>query len=442
MEYTVEDLSPVKKKVHITVDPKEVEAAILATVAVYRTSVKLDGFRKGKVPASVIESRFREKIYEEAKQDLVNVHINEVVQSLGVTPVSSIDFDGKNLERDAPYVYSISFEVLPTFDLPAYEGIEVEQEKAEVKDDEVEEVISRILRDRSELVPAEGNGPAVDGQIVEMDFAAYENGEPIQGIAAQNFQLALGERQALEAFEDLIKIAPLGEEIEGEVSFPADFIAPDLAGKTVTMKIKVHAIKERKTPELDAEFAKSVGYESVEKMREAIVDSYGKTRANLHKADAQKVLLDKLLKMVDFSLPEAMVETHMRSLLADRRNNLERQGKSLDSLGKTMEELTAEIRPEAEAIVRAQVLLLAVARKEGLEVSERDVDFAIFQLAQRSGEDFKQLKDAYERSGAIFTLRDRLLADKGMESIYTKAKVTEVEPKTETPAAEAENANS
>ena len=135
MEYSAEDLSPIKKKIVITTEPQEVEAAIMGAVALYKTSVQLDGFRKGKVPASVIEQRFRDKIYEEARQDLINVHINEVMQNLDVQPLSGINVDGAEaLERGKGYAYSIEFEVLPTFDLPPYEGMEVEQEKVEVKE--------------------------------------------------------------------------------------------------------------------------------------------------------------------------------------------------------------------------------------------------------------------------------------------------------------------
>ena len=172
MEYTVEDLSPVKKKVAITTDPKEVEAAIMGAVALYKTSVQIDGFRKGKVPASVIEQRFRDRIYEEARQDLVNVHINEVMSKLNVTPVSGINMvDGEPvMERGKGMNYSIEFEVLPTFDLPPYEGMEVEQEKTIVDDAEVEEVVERIRRDRAKLVPVDGDGPAVDGQVANIDF--------------------------------------------------------------------------------------------------------------------------------------------------------------------------------------------------------------------------------------------------------------------------------
>ncbi len=427
MEYTVEDLSPVKKKVNITVDAKEVEAAIMAAVALYRSSVKIDGFRQGKVPSSVIEKRFRDKIYEEAKQDLVNVHINNVIQELNVSPVSSIDFDGEGIERDVPFVYSISFEVLPSFDLPAYEGMEIKQEKAVVSDTEVEEFIERIRKDRATLEVAEGNGPAVDGQAVEIDFAAFEDGKALEGISSQNFQMNLGEGQALEDFEKLVKSTALGETKEGDVTFPEDFLAPDLAGKTITMKVTVHAIKERKLPELNDDLAKSMGQESLESLRKAFVDSYTKSRENLHKGAAQKQLLDSLLKMVEFDLPESMVETHTRSLLAERQAKLESQGKNLSSLGKSMEDLTKEMREEAENITRAQVFLMTVGKKENVEVQEQEVDMVIYQMAQRSGQDYKQLRDDYVRSNAIFTLRDRIMADKAMEAIYAKTNVVYVE---------------
>ena len=269
VEYTVEDLSPVKKKVAITTDPKEVEAAIMGAVALYKTSVQIDGFRKGKVPASVIEQRFRDRIYEEARQDLVNVHINEVMSKLDVTPVSGINMvDGEPvMERGKGMNYSIEFEVLPTFDLPPYEGMEVEQEKTIVDDAEVEEVVERIRRDRAKLVPVDGDGPAVDGQVANIDFCAYENGQPLEGIKADGFDLALGEKQALEDFENLVKTIKLGCEAEGDITFPEDFLAKDLAGKTVTMKVKVHAIKERQLPAVDDELAKAVGVENVEKLK-------------------------------------------------------------------------------------------------------------------------------------------------------------------------------
>ncbi|MEZ0574657.1 trigger factor [Halodesulfovibrio aestuarii] len=432
MEYKVEDLSPVKKQINITVPVDEVNAALAATIAMYRTNVDLKGFRKGKVPSSVIEGRFKKEVYSEATQDLVNVHINEVIGEGELSPVSRIDFDGGELVRDEEFSYAISFEVMPEFDLPSYEGIEVEEEKVIVDEKEVDEVIDRIRGNMAENVVIAENRAAKDGEIAVIDFAAYENGEPLEGVSAENFQMTLGDKQALEDFEALVKTITVGESGEGDVTFPEDFINPEFAGKTVTMKVTVHALQEKKLPELNDELAKKAGgFDSVEKMREAVVESYKSSRLQLNKSQAQKTMLDSLLKTVDFPLPDSMVDGHVDSLIQERIERLERQGKSVESLGKTPEELRAEVRPEAEEIAKTQVFLIAVAKKEGVEVTDQEVDMQLHQIAMRAGQEFHVVKDYYSKNNLLFSLRDRLLADKAMDAIYEKANVTEVEPKKE-----------
>jgi trigger factor len=186
-------------------------------------------------------------------------------------------------------------------------------------------------------------------------------------------------------------------------------------------------VKERRLPDLDQAFAKSMGYEDMDAMRASITETYRKSRENLHRGTAQKALLDRLLAQVDFPLPESMVELNTKHLLADMKGRLERQGKSLGSLGKNYEELRAELLPEARSVTRAQVFLLRVARKENLEVPEQEVDRHLYLSALRSGEDYQALRDVYVKSGMIFHLRDSLLADKAMEAIYAKAVIQETE---------------
>jgi trigger factor len=380
----------------------------------------------------VVEKRFRDKIYQEARQDLFNVHINEVLQEGKFTPVSGIELDSGELARGEAMSYSFSFEILPEFEIPNYEGMEVEQEKVVVDSEEVQRVIERIRRDKSTQHPVDGNSPPRDGQVAVVSFEAFEDGKPIEGIKAQNFELVLGEQHALEAFEELVKTIPLGEEKEGDIAFPEDFINPDMAGKNVRMRVHVHAVKERRLPEADEEFAKSLGYTDVDTMRENIGASYRKSRESLHRGTAQKNLLDSLLKTVDFTLPESMVDQDVKYLLVDMQKRLERQGKSLGALGKSYEELRAEVLPEARNITRAQVFLLSVARKENLTVSEQEIDNHLYRASLHSGDDFLSMKDAYVKSGMIFHLRDRLLADKAMEAIYAKATIKETEAVRET----------
>lgn len=431
MQYAIEDLSPVKKKITVTVPAEEADAALGATLAMYRSSVTLDGFRKGKVPLTMIEQRFRTEVYREATTDLVNVHINEIITENKYNPVSRIDFDGGEIERGKDFAYSISFEVMPEVELPAYEGFETEQEEALVNEDEIDAVVERVRSNMAEIITVGESREPRKGEIAVLDFEAFdEKGEAIAGIKADNFQLTLGEGQTLADFEALVSGMKPGEEKEGPVSFPDDFFNTEFAGRTVTMKATLHGIKERRLPEVDDAFAqKAGGFENMDKLRDSVRESYLKSRADLNKAAAQKDLLDKLLKLTDFPVPESMLESNINIILGDLQDKLERQGKGLAALGKTEAALREEARPEAEMRARAQIFLLAVARKQEIVVTEQEVDIQLRRIAMQGGQDYNAVKDYYTENNLLFALRDRMLADKAMEEIYDKAVVTMTPPK-------------
>ncbi len=433
MDYKVEEISPVKRKINITVPVEEVNAALAATVAIYKNRYDIKGFRHGKAPASVVEQKHHAQIYTEATNDLVNYQINEALGTLGIMPLSRIDLDGdKELVRDQPFNYSVNFEVAPTFDLPDYEGLEVEVEKAVVRPDELKAVEQRILNNAATVKPIEEDRVATDGDIVSITFGAYKDEEIFQGIQAENFELTLGDRQALPEFETMLKTLKAGQKGECEITFPDDFINPAMAGQTLTMRATLHSIKQKILPELTDEVAKRAGgFESVAKMREAIEQSYLKSREQLNRSVAQKKLLDALLTKVDFPLPPSIVENHIDRLLADLEQRLDRQGKNLSALNKTPEELREAQRPLAEEAVRSEILLLAVAKKENLEVKPEEIDAALAQVARQHGQDLLSVKQYYEEHNLIFPLKDRLLADKAVDLIYDRAQKTEVDPKPE-----------
>lgn len=430
MDYSVEDISPVEKKIVISTEPQEVDAAIQGAVVIYKSSAQMDGFRKGKIPAHVVERRFHGKIYEEAKQNLINVHINDIFQKLDLTPVSGIKISGEDtqIEKGKPFSYSLEFEVMPAFDLPPYEGLQVQQKKAVVNGEDLDAIVQRVLRNNAVLSPVSGNAPPADGQIANLDFEAFENGKPVEQIKTSGFNLELGKSQALPDFEDLVKSIPAGQSGEGEIHFPQDFLDPDLAGKTVTMKVRVNAVNSLKLPELDDEFAKKLGHENVDALKDALKKGYLESMEQLHKSEAQEKLLQNLLKMVDFPLPPSLVKVEQRFLLADLAGRLEKQGKSLGSLGKSLDELMEEVAPKANELARDQVLLLAIAKKEDLSVDDKEVITQIYKNALRSGHDFESMRKEYEQSGLIFQLRDRMLADKAMDRIYEKANVELIDP--------------
>ncbi|WP_243546744.1 trigger factor [Pseudodesulfovibrio tunisiensis] len=428
MDYKVEEISPVKRKIIVEVKAEEANAAIATTVALYRARTDIKGFRKGKVPGSVVESKYRKQIYGEATTDLINVHINQIVGEEGMQPLSRIDVDAKELEKDSDFTYSLEFEVAPKFDLPKYKELKIEEVKPEVSEEEIQEVEKRILDNQAEVKTVAEDRKPVDGDVATVSFGAYQNDELVQGIKAENFDLQIGSYQALPEFEELIKTLMPGEAGEADVTFPADFINNELAGQTVTFKAKVHAVKERIIPEMSDEIAKKAGFEDMETMRKGIRESYMSQRKQLNKSDAQSKLIKSIVDGLDFPLPPSLLEDRVERLVRDLEYKMDRQGKSLAATGKTLEQIREEFRPEAEEAVRTEIFLLAVAAEEGLDVSREELDGTMAQMAMQTRQPLHEIKKYYEDNNLIAPLKDRLLADKAMEFIYDNAEVTEIEP--------------
>ncbi len=426
MEYTVEEISPVKRKIVVTVPADEATAAIQATIGLYRVNADIKGFRKGKVPSAMVESRYRSQIYQEATTDLINYQLNEILSEIGVAPLSKLEVENEGeLAKGEAYVYSFSFEVAPTIDLPQYTGLKVDEETPEVAEGEVDAVVERIRDNMTELEDVKEKRAAADGDVTIISFTAFKDGEPFGDIKADNFELPLGEGQALEGFEAIIKKLEPGQEGEDEISFPEDFINTELAGQTVTMKVKLHKIKRKARPELDGDFAmKAGGFPDVAGLRDAIVKSYMQTRVEMSKSVAQKKLLDQLMDGLDFELPDAMVQEHVDRMIQDYAQNIERQGKSMESTGKTLAGLREEFEPQARDLVRHQLFLMAVADKEGLVVTPEEVEVYLQEAAMRSRQDYEVVRRYYEENNLMFAIKDKLLADRAMELIYDAAEVT------------------
>lgn len=433
MQYSVEEVSPVERKVSVTVPAEEVEAAILATTALYRRDAEVKGFRKGKVPSSMVESKFKKQILGEAKTDLINVHVGEVLGELKVTPLGGLNVDAGELLKGEDYAYTFSFETTPVLDLPEYKGLKVEQEKVEVKEEEVQVVIDRIRENMAQLVDVEEERQPVDGDVVVMSFAALGDAE-FEGLKADNFQLELGKGQALDDFETLVKTLTPGKQTTGNVTFPEDFINESIAGKTVEMRVHLTSIHEKQLPEMSDELAKIAGgFESVEKLKESIHASYVQSREQLARSAAQNKMLKDLMDGLDIPLPPSMIQKHQDYLVRRQIESLEKRGKSLASTGKSEADLAEEVKSEAEELTRNQVFLMAVANAEDLTVQPQEVENVLRQAAQQSGQDFQEVMAYHEQTGLIWDVKDRILADRAMEFIYAEADVELVEP-AETPA--------
>ena len=411
MEFVVENLSPTRKKIAFTLTADDVNAAINTAVKGFQKDLSLPGFRKGKVPASVVEKRFGEDVYARATQDEINGLLQKTLKDSSLTPVSSMEMDNHDaFARDTEFKCNVTFDVLPEIEFPNYEGLEVDQAKADVSDDDVNEIIENLRGRMAELTEVTEDRLPQDGDTVDVDYSG----------------VALGQGQALPDFEALVKTAKVGEEKTGPVNFPADYPHKPLAGKTVIFTIKVNKIQTSQKPEVNEEFAQKVGQESLEKMKASIVEHVSATKAQAARSEAMKKLIDGLLEKVSFEIPDSMLNARVERVVQEQAMKLQRMG--LDDLRKdqAQEEKREEAKKEALETLRPQVFLMALAQKENITVNDQEVEMAIYGMAMRAQQDYKKVSEAYHKSGLVYELRDRILADKALEMVYSKAKINEV----------------
>ena len=427
MQHTVEDLSPVKKKVAVTVPADEVDATINRAAAQYRSRVTLPGFRRGKAPLPMVEKRFSQDIYNDAVNELVNGNISQILEEMDAEPMGELSFEGDTspLKRGEDFTYSFTFEVMPEMTLPAYDNIGVDEDEVVIEDKEIEDVIDRVRKSMAERAPVEEKRLARDGDVLTMDYDGFdENNEPVEGVSGKNFQVAIGDGQVIPDFEALAKTILPGEEGEGKVTFPEDYGHAPLAGKTVTMNIKAHSLQSRKLPDVDDAFAKKAGgFDTVDAMRDNIRDTYARNRKEMTKAKAQSQLLEKLLEKMDFPLPEGMMARYTQNIIQGRLGEMSRKGEDLAKLAEgDFEKMKEEATTEAEKFAKTQLFLLTVAKKEGLEATPQEMNAALRQIAARNNRDIKEVQEHYAKNNLYPALRDRIVADKAMDLLYDKAR--------------------
>lgn len=432
MKYTKEELSPTKVKVVVNVDAQEINAAIDAGVAMQQKGITMSGFRKGHVPAGLIEKRFKGQIYHDAANDLTNVHINKILAELKLVPVTGLNITPTpiEIERDKDIEYTVEFEHMPNFELPDYEGLEVEQTRvAEATPEEIDKLVEGLRKDRGKMAPVEGTGPAKDGEFVNIDFSVVVDGKEEQSVKGIEYEV--GQVRAFAPLDELVRSVKLNESGEKETTFPEDFIAENLRGKTGTMHVHVYAIKAMKYP-TDEELLTIFKKGSMDELRKSCNDVVVDRQNVLARSEAQNKLLEKLIKMVDFPLPEALVEGELAAFVQREQQRAQCVGKKLSD--EQIKEVREKNREQAERQVKSYVLLRKIAEKEGLEVSERELQFEVANMARRMSDPAnpinpQDLYKYYAENGMLFSVRDQLLINKAVEAIYAKAKVTMVEPK-------------
>lgn len=420
MKLSVElkDISPVKKRLEVVISSEDVEKEIEAAYRKLVKEVSVKGFRKGKVPRSIIERLYKDRVEGEVALKLIDKSLPLAFKGKGVSPLSTPEIEPhQKLEAGKEFLYSATFEVAPSIDVVGYEGLKLEKKKIAVEDEEIQKALKALVENHAHFEDLKTERPAKEGDLVVVDFAGTMEGRPIKDGKAKDYPVVIGSGNLLESFEKALIGMRKGEEKEIEVEFPDDYGNEELAGKKGTFKVNLKGIKEKIYPELSDDFARDLGFKDLEELKAKVREELVEEKEMAEKKRIREKVLKELIEKNPFEIPPRYFKEYEDRLFNQTVNTLYRQGRAPDD----MDELRRVCRERAERDIRAGILIRAIAAKEGLSVSEEEIDEWIRSMAEKHGQSFEALKKIYRKRGMINGLRMEILEDKVFDLIESRA---------------------
>jgi len=418
-----------KRAYAITIPADAIESRIDAEVKAIAPQVKMPGFRPGKVPANLVRKMHGDALHGDALNKAVREAVDSVISGKQLRPAMQpkVDFD-ESYEQGKDAQLTVEVEVLPEIDTPKVEGLKLDRLIVPVSDEEVMEELNRIASGQKRYKDAAKSRKAKEGDQVVIDFVGKIDGEAFEGGAAEGAPLVIGSGTFIPGFEDQLTGVKAGDEKTVKVTFPKDYQADHLAGKDAEFDVTVQAVKVEDEGELDDDFAKSMGLESLQQLKDLIKGQLEQQHAGLTRTAMKRGLLDKLAGDHDFDVPQGMVDAEFDQIWAQ----LQQEAQKEEDPAAAMKEIEAEkddYRHIAERRVRLGLLLSEIGQANGVEVTNQEMQMLIQQAAQQYRQEDRQRFVEYiqQEPMAAAQLRAPLYEDKVVDFLFDKADVTEKE---------------
>ena len=398
---TVKKLSETVYEVSVTRNGEELKH-LKEHVLVHFKDAKVDGFRKGHVPADVLEKKFKKEIEGEILNHIISEEYRKAVEENNLSPIADIKLEKyENNEDNVEVVFTIP--VLPEINLGDYKSVKVEKEALDVNDEKVNAEIEIMRSNAGKLKEVADDEAAQDKDVTNINFEGFIDGEAFDGGKAEGFDLTLGSKSFIDTFEDQIIGHKKGNEFDVNVTFPEEYHAENLKGKPAVFKVKVNSIKRKEEAELNEDLAKELGYDSVEDLK-------AKTKENLTKREETRIeneyrgkVVDAVVDTVNFEIPEAVVEREIQFQINRFAQQLQMQGMSLNQYfemtGQDIEKMRESIKESAEKSVKRDLVLTEIAKAENVQATEEEVNAELDRTALMYGMDREGLIAEVRKSG-------------------------------------------
>ncbi len=427
----VENLSDVKKKITFEVPQERVLEVVGAQYKDLRKNAQVKGFRRGKVPLNILRNYFKDKVQDDAAKQLIEETFKPGLDEQRITLVSVLSIDPAKVEEGKPFKYTAEIEVPPQIEVKGYEGLKLKKYIRSVTDQQVDERLQNLRQRNSSLSPISESRGVTTGDHLVVDIKAEANGEPVRELSVTEYHLELGRNFYLPDFDSMLEGLRPDENKKFTKTIPEEFPRKNLRGTTAEFEVHIKEAKERMLPELDDDFAKDLEFDTLDELKQEIRQDIQTMLDRQTKKELEEQIVDALIEKNIFDVPESMVEQQIDTIMNRSMQNLAAQGIDPRRLPAPTDAQRDRVRPGAERIVKAALILGAISEKEKVEVSEDEVQSEIEKKAKQMGMSLDYLKDQLEQNNMLEDVRAQVLEDKTYELIQKQAEISEEEPPVE-----------
>ena len=429
MNLQVEKLEKNTAKLTIEVPAEQFDKAIMNAYNKNKAKFNIPGFRKGKAPFHMIKKMYGVGVFfEDAANEVMEATYPDAAKESGLEIVSRPTVDVEQIEEGKNFIYTALVAVKPEVTLGEYKGVEVQKVKAEVTDADVEAELNSVREKNSRLITVEDRA-VENGDIVKIDFDGFVDGERFDGGKSEGFQLTIGSHTFIDTFEEQLIGKNIGEEVDVNVTFPAEYHVADLQNKPALFKVVIHEIQVKELPELDDEFASEVSdFDTMEEYKKDVAEKLLAEKQSFAATQNENNVVDKVVANATMEIPEMMLAEEADMMVRDYARRMQSQGFSIEQYmqitGMTTEKLAEEFKPQAEKRIQTRLVLEAVVKAENIVASDETVEAEFKKMAEAYKMEVEQIMGLFDED-QLAQMKEDLAVQEAIDFLVAEAKLVD-----------------
>ena len=427
MSLQVEKLENGMAKLTIEVPAEEFTKAIEVAYNKNKKKISVPGFRAGKVPRAMIEKMYGKGIFvEDAANEIIPDAYEKAYKECEEEITSTPKIEVVQAEEGKPFIFTAEVALKPEVTLGTYKGVEVEKPVVEVTEEDINAEIEKERKNCARTITVEDR-PVKDGDIVNINFEGFVDGEAFEGGKGEDFPLTIGSHSFIDNFEEQLIGKNVDDEVEVNVTFPENYHEESLKGKPALFKVKINKIQENELPELDDEFASEVSsYDTFEEYKKSVEDHLKEQKENEAKTRKEDAVIEAIIKDAKMDIPDAMMETEQRSIINDFSQRLQMQGMNIEQYymytGLNEEKMMEQVKEQADRRIKTRLVCEAIVNSEKIEVSEEELDAELKKLADQYGLEVDKVKNEFVDEERINEFKKDIAIQKAITFVTENAK--------------------